>query len=164
MGGGSFFTGEQLKKRMIHCLFFIQEGKISICKFHHGELSLLRKEGQTSFKLEEEFWQWWEEKEEYMLGDGLDFAFVCDREYEAFCGHEFFRQNCENSIWNDKNLLNEALELLGKSNTLKITQTNEESYAKTKSETKTKQSETKAYQYLREQRLREYKERRNAKE
>ncbi|RTJ79961.1 hypothetical protein C3H43_01880 [Campylobacter jejuni] len=97
--------------RTIHNLFFIIANKITLCKFYNNELSILQKEGENSFEIKHDFWNWWEDKEEYMQGDKLDFAFVWDKENEIIFQSSFFVGFLENSIW-DKNMLEKALNML----------------------------------------------------
>ncbi|MDL0103803.1 hypothetical protein NYG95_06215 [Campylobacter felis] len=88
------------EKRVICNLFLIKDHKITICKFYNSELLALKNEGATSFEIWDDFWKWWEEKEEYVQGDELDFAFIWDEQNPVIFQSPFFTEYLQDSIWN----------------------------------------------------------------
>ncbi|TQR33137.1 hypothetical protein DMB92_04050 [Campylobacter sp. MIT 99-7217] len=86
--------------RKICNLFLLKEGQIAVFKLHNNELTNLTKEGEVFFTLEQDFWQWWQDKTSFEKDENeLDLAFVWDEENPLFFESEFFKPCLENSLW-----------------------------------------------------------------
>lgn len=62
----------------------MREDKVSVvCRRADKALEYEKRRGETSFLLEDDFWEWWKHAISFTEEDWLDSCFLYDREYSA---------------------------------------------------------------------------------
>lgn len=81
-------------------LFFFYNGKITVINYEkHGEKKFRyeKREGEESFPVPDDFWDWWRKAAAYINGELVDFCFLCDHREYSILSHDFIQ--AESSCW-----------------------------------------------------------------
>lgn len=90
-------------------MFFIRDGEIAVFKLRNAksggyELELLKNQGEDFQKIDNSFWQWWEDKVGFLPSDECDFCFIWDKKDEIIF-NEKFSEKIDSEIWDIDSLI-----------------------------------------------------------
>lgn len=86
-------------------LFLIKDDEIAVLKLHNEKLECLKREGERFQKINEKFWDWWQQKMGYTAGDDLDLCFVWNKRIDIIHASEFFTDKIrKDTCWNAESI------------------------------------------------------------